>query len=102
MLKRMTLAAAAVALSTPAMATCLEDRNGAQCDIFLEAYRTNDVPVGTTMVWPERQFLLEDIERRNSRTGVESVVGDDVLYWDGDDAFVVRENSGAQIPIADW
>ena len=102
MLKRMTLAAAAVALSTPAMATCLEDTNGAQCDVYLDEYRTSDVPVGTTMIWPERQFLLQDIERPGARTGVESVVGEDVLYWDGDDASIVPENSGAQFPIADW
>ena len=98
----MTLAAAAIALSSPAMATCLEDRNGAQCDIFLDEYRASEVPVGTTMIWRDREFLLEEVDRPGAGTGLESVTGDDVLFWDGDDAFVVSENSGPQIQIADW
>ena len=102
MLGRVTLAAAAIALSAPATATCLEDRTGAQCDLFLGEYRTAEVPVGTTMIWPDRPFLLEHVERTGSATGAEDVIGEHVLYWDGDNAAIVRENSGAQLRIADW
>lgn len=101
MLRCMTLAAA-VLVSTSAMATCLEDRNGAQCDLFLDDYRTSDVPIGTTMVWPQRPFLLEEIDRRGGTNRSEAITGNDVLYWDGEDAFIVPENSGPQVKIADW
>ena len=102
MLKSIILGAAALVLTTPAMATCLEGRVGAQCDIFLDDYRAVDVPVGTVMVWPQRQFLLEDINWRDIGIGIETISGEDAYYWDGDDAFVVPENSGPPIKIADW
>ena len=99
---RMTLAAAAIALTTPAMATCLEDRNGAQCDVFLDEYRAADVPVGTTMVWPQRPFLTDDLEMPAVGTEADALQGDDVFYWDGETAFVVPDDSGPPIKIADW
>lgn len=102
MLNRMVLAAAAIALSTPAMAACLEDTIGAQCDVFLDDYRADDVPVGTSMVWPDQEFLIEDFDYPGVGTGVETYVGEDVFYWDGENAHIVSDDSGAQFQIIDW
>lgn len=101
MLKRMILATAATALSFPAMASCLEDRSGAQCDLFLDEYRAAEIPVGTTMIWRERPFLLKDIDRRDS-TDIDATFGRQVIYSDGRNVFLVPENSGARMRIADW
>lgn len=109
MLKRMTLAAAfAIAtpftIATPAGAACLNDGTGAGCDIFLEEYRATDVPVGTTLVWPQGEFLVEDFDWAGDRLGPDAGFGsmDEVLYWDGEKAFVVPDDSGPPIEIADW
>ena len=102
MLTRMTLAAAAIALTTPAMATCLEDVNGAQCDVFLDEYRAAETPVGTTMVWPQRPFLIEEFDMPAFGTEADTLRGNDVFYWDGETAFVVPDESGPPIKIADW
>lgn len=102
MLRRMTLAAAAFAMTTPAMATCLEDGDGAQCDVFLDEYRADEVPVGTPMVWPETEFLVEDFDYPGFQSEVDSFVPDDVFYWDGEQAFVVPEVTGPPVKIADW
>lgn len=101
MLKCMILATAAVSLSIPAMASCLQDREGAQCDVFLDEYRAAEIPVGTTMIWREHPFLLESIERRDS-TNVDEIFGRQVIYSDGKNVFLVPENSGARVRVIDW
>jgi hypothetical protein len=104
MLRGMTLAAAALVLAGPAMAdeNCLPDSLGAQCDIFLDEYRNDEVPVGTTNVRPNDGFLLEEPRGLGSESAVEFPTGKDVLYWDGDSAMLVPEDSGPRIEIADW
>lgn len=102
MLKRMTLAAAAIALTSPAMATCLEGRTGAQCDLLLEDYRNDEVPVGTTLVWPDRDFAIEGLNEPAVGTWGDDILRDDVLVRDGDDVFLVPDVSGPPIKIADW
>lgn len=101
MLKPMTLAAAAIALSVPAMASCLEDRNGAQCDIFLDEYRAAEIPVGTTMIWRDHPFLLKDIDQQGSAE-FDRTFGRQVIYSDGRNVFLIPENSGARLRIVDW
>jgi hypothetical protein len=107
MLRGMTVAAAIV-LAGPAMApamadeTCLTDSLGAQCDIFLEQYRNDEVPVGTANVRPTGEFLLEEHQDFGSESSVERPTGEDVLYWDGDSAMIVSEDSGPRVEIADW
>jgi hypothetical protein len=100
----MTLAAAAVLFIGPALAdeTCLTDANGAQCDMFLEEYRADEVPVGVTNVWASDEFLLEQYQDFRPESAVEFPSGEDVLYWDGDSAMIVSEESGPRLEIADW
>ena len=104
MQRGMTLAAAAILLAAPAMAgeTCLPDARGAQCDVFLDQYRSDEVPVGTTDVWATDQALVEPYQDFHPESAVEFPTGDDVLYWDGDSAMIVPEESGPQVKIADW
>src|SRR5690625_879342 len=101
MLTRMTLAAAAITLSIPAMAACLEDQRGAQCDLFLDEYRAAEIPVGTTMIWRDTPFLRKEIERRDSMD-LDTTFGRQVVYSDGRNVFLVPEGSGARVRIADW
>lgn len=100
--RRILLAAAAVLFAGPALAdeTCLADTNGQQCDVFLEQYRVDQVPVGTTDMWASKPFVMENY--RDLRTGTNPPTGGDVLYWDGETAMVVPEGSGPQVKIADW
>ena len=104
MLGRMTLAAAAIVLSSPAMAdeTCLEDTRGAQCDVFLDQYRNDEVPVGTTDMRANDDALLERFHDFRAGSSLEFPTGDDVLYWDGDSAMIVPEETGPRLEIADW
>lgn len=104
MLRHMTLAAAAIVLAAPALAdeTCLSDRYGEQCDIFMEQYRADETPVGTTNVWSNESFVIEDFHYFDSGSTLEFGSGGDVLYWDGESAMVVPEDSGPQVKIADW
>ena len=104
MLRRITLAAAALVLAGPALAdeTCLPDARGAQCDVFLDDYRSDEVPVGTTDVWATDEFLLEQYQDFRPESAVEFPGGDDVLYWDGESAAVIPEESGPRLEIADW
>ena len=104
MLRSMTLAAAAIVLASPAIAeeTCLTDALGAQCDMFLDEYRADEVPVGTPHLWPTREFLLERYHDFRPRSVIESPAGGDVLYWDGDSAMIVPEETGPRLEIADW
>ena len=102
MLKRMSLAAAAFALTTPAMAACLEDSTGAQCDIFLERYMSDEIPVGTTMIWPEDQFVIDDFDQPGVGTPADNFLRDDVYVWDGQQAHIVPDVSGPPIPLARW
>lgn len=103
MLGRTTLAAAALLLAAPALAddTCLNDAHGVQCDLFLDDYRADEVPVGTTNVWATDEFILEQYQDFRPESSVE-FPSDDVLYWDGDSAMIVPENSGPRLEIADW
>jgi hypothetical protein len=107
MLRHMTLAAAAIfiaAPAAPAMAddTCLSDRGGEQCDIFMGEYRVDETPVGTTNVWSTRPFVIENFHYLDSGNRVFPRSGGDVLYWDGESAMVVSEDAGPQVKIADW
>lgn len=100
----MLLAAAAFYPASLALAdeSCLPDANGAQCDLFFERYRADDVPVGTTNVWTTHKFVLERYRDPVEDPAVETPAGDDVLYWDGDSAMVVPENTGPRIELSDW
>lgn len=104
MLRRMTLAAAVLALAGPALAddTCLTDVQGAQCDLFLDRYRADDVPVGTTDVWASDEFVVERDETLRPDSALDVPGGKEVLYWDGDSAMVVPEETGPRLEIADW
>lgn len=116
MLRRTTLAAATILLAGPALLagpsllagsaladdTCLPDATGEQCDLFLGQYRADETPVGTTDVWSTKPFVMENFRYLDSRRPLESPRGDDVLYWDGESAMVVPEESGPQVKIADW
>ena len=103
MLRRMILAAAAFALTTPAMATCLEDGDGgAQCDLFLDEYRAAPVPMGTTMVWPDTSFVIDNFDNASIGAEGHNFAHDDVFVWDGETAYVVPDVSGPPIKIADW
>lgn len=104
MQRRMTLAAVAILLASPAMAdeTCLPDANGAQCDIFMDQYRVDDVPVGTTQVWATDEFLMEHYPGFDRGPGADVSGGDDVLYWDGDSATIIPEEAGPQVELSDW
>ena len=104
MLRRTTLAIAAVLLAGPAIAdeTCLPDARGAQCDVFLEQYRNDEVPVGTTNVWASEKALVEEHQGPSAESGVEFPTGDDVIYWDGESAMVVPEETGPRVKVADW
>ena len=104
MLRCITLAAAAIFIGGPAIAedTCLPDASGAQCDIFLDEYRADDVPVGTSDMWASDEFLLERYQDFRPESAVEFPSGKDVLYWDGDSAMIVPEGSGPRVEIADW
>jgi hypothetical protein len=102
---RMALAAAALALAGPAMAgdTCLTDATGgAQCDLFLDQYRGDEVPVGTTDVWTTDDFLIERYQGFRPEASVEFPSGRDVVYWDGDSAMIVPEETGPRLEITDW
>ncbi len=102
--RRMTLAAVAILIAGPAIAdeTCLTDANGAQCDVFMDRYRADEVPVGTTNVWASDDFLLEHYPGFSSESGMDFPRGDDVLYWDGDSATIIPEEAGPQVEISDW
>ncbi len=104
MLRRTTLAAAAILLAIPALAdeTCLPDANGAQCDMFLDEYRADEVPVGTSNVQATDDYLQERPQEFRARSAVESPDGEDVIYWDGDSATIVPEDTGPQVEIIDW
>ena len=105
MRNHMLLAAAAILLAAPALAdeTCLQDTNGAQCDIFMDDYHADKTPIGTTNVWTTKPFLLENFRYFNSGSTLPVPRrGGDVLYWDGTSAMVVPEDSGPQVKIADW
>lgn len=100
-----TLAAAALALAGQAMAddTCLPDaRGGAQCDLFIDQYRGEGVPLGTSDVRATDRFLLERYQDFRPESGVEFPSGKDVVYWDGDSAMIVPEETGPRLEIADW
>jgi hypothetical protein len=104
----MNIAAAALVLAGPALApvladeTCLPSANGAQCDLFLDEYRADDVPVGTTDLWASDEFVLERPSEPGTEAAPDRPYGDDVLYWDGDSAMVVPDESGPRLKIADW
>jgi hypothetical protein len=100
--RRLLLAAAAMLFAVPALAddNCLGDAHSQQCDVFLEQYRAEETPVGTTDMWASEPFVMEDFPEL--RGGTNSPAGDDVLYWDGETAMVVPEDSGPQVKIADW
>ena len=102
--RSMMLAAVAILIAGSAMAddTCLKDADGAQCDILLDEYRADEVPVGTTNVWSNDEFLQEHPRDLPADPGVDSPAGEDVLYWDGDSATIVPEETGPQIEILDW
>ena len=104
MLRCMTLAAAAIAVTSPALAddTCLTDARGAQCDMFLEQYRADEIPVGITNIWASEDFLLERYQDFRPESAVEFPTGEDVLYWDGDSAMIVPEETGPRLEVADW
>lgn len=102
MLKRMTMAAAAFALTTPAMAACLEGTDSAQCDVYLERYMSDEIPVGTTMIWPEREFAIEGFDEPSVGMRGDNFLNDNVFVWDGESAYVVPDVSGPPIPLARW
>jgi hypothetical protein len=104
MLSRAALAAVALAFAAPATAgqTCLEDANGAQCDVFLDRYRSDDVPVGTSDVRKTEEFVVEDFQESRPDDGVNPMTGEDVFYWDGDSGTIVPEEAGPQVEILDW
>lgn len=104
MLRHISLAVAATLLANPATAdeTCLEDTSGAQCDIFMNEYRANATPIGTTNVWKTGPFLLERYHDFRADSAEAVPTGEDVLYWDGDSAMIVPEATGPRLEIADW
>ncbi len=84
--------------------TCLDDGPGSQCDIFMDQYRADETPVGTTNVWTSKPFVVENfryLDSGSTRT-LPRGGGENVLYWDGESAMVVPEESGPQVKIADW
>jgi hypothetical protein len=104
----MHIAAAALVLAAPALApvladeTCLPDANGAQCDVFLDEYRADDVTVGATDMWASDEFVMEKPLELSAEVPPDEPYGDDVIYWDGDSAMIVPEESGPRLEIADW
>lgn len=104
----MNIAAAALVLAAPALApvladeTCLPAANGAQCDVFLDEYRADDVPVGTTDMWASDEFVMEQPLEPSGGARADKPYGEDVIYWDGDSAMIVPEESGPRLKIADW
>lgn len=105
--RRMNLAVAALMLATPALAPALADDvcrpSGAEtsCAPFLDAYRTGQVPGETSDVTRE-QFVLEQPQELTGDSQPDRPYGDDVIYWDGESAMIVPEESGPRLEIADW
>ena len=104
MLRGMTLAAVALVLAGPAMAedACLADAAGAPCDKFIEQHRSDEVPVGTIDVWSKQPFVVDRLGSYLPDGSVEARGTESVLYWDGDSAMIVPEETGARVEITDW
>ena len=105
MLFRMAVAATALSLAGPAMAddTCLQDaRAGVECDVFLDEHPSDEVPVGTADVWGTEEFVLERHQELGAEPATEFPSGKDIVYWDGDSAMIVPEETGPRLEIADW